>query len=300
LTDENLTMDSVMLEHVAADERPRLLGIAYRMTGSYSDAEDIVQDTMLRIHRAAPPDIESPAAYLTTVTTRLSIDHLRSARVRRESYAGPWLPEPIVADSAPDAAARAVVSDSISVAFLLMLETLSPDERAVLVLHDVFAYTHGEIATMLERSEGSCRLILYRARQRLQARRNRADDVDPAKHDEVVRRFVAACDGGDFDAFFQALVSDVELVFDGGPDIKTAARHPIRGADRVARFLAYVMTRLTTTRRVETTTLNGGPAVLIHAEPGGLIGAVFIEPSNDDRAAIIRWVRNPSKLNRLP
>jgi RNA polymerase sigma-70 factor (ECF subfamily) len=292
-------MDSVMLEHVATAERPRLLGIAYRMTGSYSDAEDIVQDTMLRIHRAAPAEIESPAAYLTTVTTRLAIDHLRSARVRRESYVGPWLPEPIVADPAPDAVSRAVVSDSISIAFLLMLETLSPDERAVLVLHDVFAYTHGEIATMLERSEGSCRLLLLRARQRLQAGRSRIDDVDPAKHDEVVRRFVAACDGGDFDAFFQALVSDVELVFDGGPDVTTAARHPIRGADRVARFLAYVMNRLTTTRRVEATTLNGGPAVFIHAQPGGLIGAVFIEPSTDDRAAIIRWVRNPSKLNRL-
>jgi RNA polymerase sigma-70 factor (ECF subfamily) len=292
-------MDSVMLEHVATAERPRLLGIAYRMTGSYSDAEDIVQDTMLRIHRAAPAEIESPAAYLTTVTTRLAIDHLRSARVRRESYVGPWLPEPIVADPAPDAVSRAVVSDSISIAFLLMLETLSPDERAVLLLHDVFAYTHGEIATMLERSEGSCRLLLHRARQRLQAGRSRIDDVDPAKHDEVVRRFVAACDGGDFDAFFQALVSDVELVFDGGPDVTTAARHPIRGADRVARFLAYVMNRLTATRRVEATTLNGGPAVFIHAQPGGLIGAVFIEPSTDDRAAIIRWVRNPSKLNRL-
>src|SRR6478609_5675826 len=210
-------MDSVMLEHVATTERPRLLGIAYRMTGSYSDAEDIVQDTMLRIHRAAPSDIESPAAYLTTVTTRLAIDHLRSARVRRESYVGPWLPEPIVADPAPDAASRAEISDTISIAFLLMLETLSPDERAVLVLHDVFAYTHGEIAAMLERSEGSCRLVLHRAHQRLQAGRSRVDRVDPAKHDEVVRRFVAACDGGDFEAFFTTLVSDIELVFDGGP-----------------------------------------------------------------------------------
>ena len=288
-----------MLDQVAAAERPRLLGIAYRMTGSYSDAEDIVQDTMLRIQRTTPTSIESPAAYLTTVTTRLAIDHLRSARVRRESYVGPWLPEPIAADPAPDAASRALLTDTISLAFLLMLETLSPDERAVLVLHDVFAYTHGEIATMLERSEGSCRLILYRARQRLQARRNRADDVDPAKHDEVVRRFVAACDGGDFDAFFQALVSDVELVFDGGPDVKTAARHPIRGADRVARFLAYVMTRLTHTRSIEITTLNDGPALLVHAQPGGLIGALFIEPAPDGRAEVIRWIRNPDKLNHL-
>jgi RNA polymerase sigma-70 factor (ECF subfamily) len=291
-------MDAAMLAQVAVAERPRLLGIAYRMTGSYADAEDVVQEAMLRVHRAAPADIDSPAAYLTTVTTRLAIDHLRSARVRREAYVGPWLPEPIAEDPAPDAAARAVLDDTISIAFLLVLETLNPDERAVLVLHDVFAYTHSQIGEILERSEASCRQLLRRARQRLDDGRPRTD-VDPARRDEVVRRFVAACEGGDFDAFLATLVADVELVFDGGPKIRTAARHPIRGADRVARFLAYVMSRLPTTRRIEITTLNGGPAVLVHAKPGGLIGAVFLEPANDDRAATIRWVRNPDKLTGL-
>jgi RNA polymerase sigma-70 factor, ECF subfamily len=291
-------MDTATLERVALAERPRLLGIAYRMTGSYSDAEDIVQDAMLRIHRAPATDIASPAAYLTTITTRLAIDHLRSARVRRESYAGPWLPEPIAADPAPDAASKAIIADTLSMAFLLLLETLGPSERAVLVLHDVFAYSHAEIGAMLDRSEVSCRQLLRRARQRIDDGQTKAE-VTPAQRDEVVRRFVAACDGGDFDAFFAALVADVELVFDGGPEVKTAARRPIRGADRVARFLAFAMTRLTVGRRVEMTTLNGGPAAIIHTESGGVVGAVFIEPGDDDRAALIRWVRNPTKLDQL-
>ena len=132
-------MDADAFDTVALMERPRLLGLAYRMLGSYSDAEDIVQDALLRFHAVHANEIVSPAAYLTTVTTRLAIDHLRSARVRRESYVGPWLPEPIVADPAPDAAAKALIADSLSIAFLVLLERLSPTERAVLVLHDVFA-----------------------------------------------------------------------------------------------------------------------------------------------------------------
>lgn len=291
-------MDAATLERVAEAERPRLLGVAYRMTGSYSDAEDIVQDAMLRIHRAPETDIASPGAYLTTITTRLAIDHLRSARVRRESYVGPWLPEPIAADPAPDAASKAVIDDTLSMAFLLLLETLGPSERAVLVLHDVFTYSHAEIGAMLDRSEASCRQLLRRARQRIDDGQTKTE-VAPARRDEVVRRFVAACDGGDFDAFFAVLVADVELVFDGGPEVKTAARRPIRGADRVARFLAFAMKRLTAGRRVEMTTLNGGPAALIHTKSGAVVGAVFIEPGDGDRAALIRWVRNPTKLHQL-
>jgi RNA polymerase sigma-70 factor (ECF subfamily) len=287
-----------LLDRAAMSERPRLLGIAYRMTGSYHDAEDIVQEALLRMHRAAPTGIESPPAYLTTITTRLAIDHLRSARIRREVYPGPWLPEPIAADPSPDAASQAVLDDTLSIAFLLMLETLGAQERAVLVLHDVFAYTHGEIAGILERSEASSRQLLRRARQHLQAQQPHRV-VDPARHDEVVRRFIAACNGGDFELFLDALSADVELVFDGGPDIKTAARRPITGAARVARFLAYAMSRLGEHRHIHVTTLNGQPAVLIAAHTGTLIGAVFIEPGHDDRAAIIRWVRNPNKLDHL-
>jgi RNA polymerase sigma-70 factor (ECF subfamily) len=288
-------LDAVTLERLSAVERPRLLGIAYRLIGSRSEAEDVVQEALLRAHRAAPADIESPGAYLATITTRLAIDHLRSARVRRESYVGPWLPEPIAADPASDAASQAVLHDTLSMAFLVVLETLSPDERAVLVLHDVFAYAHAEIAVMLERSVPSCRQLLRRARQRLAAGEARAD-VDPARRDEVVRRFVAACTGGDLDAFLALLTTDAVLVFDGGAEVRTAARHPIRGAERVGRFLAYVMGRRAAGRNVVVTTLNGGPAVLVYAETGLLIGAVFIEPGEDDRASVIRWVRSPAKL----
>jgi RNA polymerase sigma-70 factor (ECF subfamily) len=291
-------MDAGTLDRVALAERPRLLGLAYRMIGSYSDAEDVVQDAMLRIHRAPAADIASPAAYLTTITTRLAIDHLRSARVRRESYVGPWLPEPIAADPAPDAASSAIISDTLSMAFLVLLERLGPSERAVLVLHDVFAYSHAEIGAMLDRSEASSRQLLRRARQRLEDGQPRVD-VAPAQRDEVVSRFVAACEGGDFDAFFAALLADVELVFDGGAEVKTAARHPIRGADRVARFLAFAMARLSAKRRVVLAELNGGPAALIYAGPERLIGAVFVEPGEGGRAALIRWVRNPSKLRSL-
>jgi RNA polymerase sigma-70 factor (ECF subfamily) len=291
-------LDASSLGQVAEEERPRLLGIAYRMTGSRSDAEDVVQEAMLRAHRTPSTDVEAPAAYLTTITTRLAIDHLRSARVRRESYVGPWLPEPIAADPAPDAASRALLDDTLSMAFLIVLETLSPHERAVLVLHDVFAYAHAEIAVMLDRSEASSRQLLRRARQRLEAGRTRGP-ADRAQHDQVVRRFVAACEGGDLDAFLAMLTTDAVLTFDGGAEVKTAARHPIRGADRIARFLTYVMKRLAKNRRILLTALNGGPAALVYGESGDMIGAVFVEPGDDGRAAEIRWVRNPAKLTGL-
>ncbi|MGD9997447.1 MAG: sigma-70 family RNA polymerase sigma factor [Ilumatobacteraceae bacterium] len=292
-------MDARSFEQITIAERPRLLGLAYRLVGSYSDAEDLVQDALGRFQRAATSDIGSPAAYLTTVTTRLAIDHLRSARVRRETYVGPWLPEPIAADPAPDALTQAILNDTLSIAFLLMLEKLSPDERAALVLHDVFAYSHSEIAEVLERSEPACRQLLRRARRRLDDDRRRSD-VDPLHRDLVVDRFIAACSGGDFDSFLVTLRDDVELVFDGGPTIKTAARHPITGAERVARFLAFAMARMTSTRRIERTTLNGGPAALIYSDFDHLVGAVFVEPAHDDaRALNIRWVRNPAKLRAL-
>lgn len=291
-------MDAAELDQVAQQERPRLTGLAYRMTGSVSDAEDIVQEALLRAHRAQADDIESPAAYLTTITTRLAIDHQRSARVRRESYVGPWLPEPITADPAPDAAASAELADTLSMAFLVVLETLTPDERAVLLLHDVFAYPHADIAQMLGRTDASCRQLLRRARQRIEADKPRTH-ADLAQRDEVLHRFLDACEGGDMDAFLALLTDDAELVFDGGAEVKTAARHPIRGADRVARFLAFVMGRLTGGGRIEPVTLNGGPAALVTAATGEIIGAVFVEPAPGGGAAEIRWVRNPSKLATL-
>ena len=287
-------MDAATLDRVAQAERPRLLGLAYRLIGSRTEAEDVVQEAMLRVHRAEVADIDSPAAYLTTVTTRLAIDHLRSARVRRESYVGPWLPEPIADDPAADAASRAVLDDSLSMAFLVVLEALSPDERAVLVLHDVFAYSHAEIAAILERSEASCRQLLRRARQRIESGRTR-HTVEPAHRDAVMRAFVSACQGGGLEAFLELLSEEVVLTFDGGPEVKTAARHPISGADRVARFLTFVAKRLDGHGRVVISSLNGGAGALVY-DRDELVGAVFVEPSEDGRAAEIRWVRNPEKL----
>lgn len=287
-------MDAATLDRVAQAERPRLIGLAYRMTGSRAEAEDLVQEALLRVHRAAPAELASPAAYLTTITTRLAIDHLRSARVRREAYVGPWLPEPILEDPAPDAAARAVLDDTLSMAFLVVLEALNPVERAVLVLHDVFAYSHGEIARILDRTEASCRQVLRRARQHLEPGRARTA-ADPAHRDEVMRSFVAACQGGSLEAFLAVLADGASLVFDGGPEVKTAARHPIVGADRVARFLAYVVKRMDDGGRIVATTLNGGPAALVYAG-AHLIGAVFVESDEAGRATEVRWVRNPDKL----
>ncbi|MGN6696010.1 MAG: RNA polymerase sigma factor SigJ [Aquihabitans sp.] len=291
-------MDAAELDRIAQQERPRLTGLAYRMTGSRSDAEDIVQEALLRAHRADTDGVESPAAYLTTITTRLAIDHQRSARVRRESYVGPWLPEPIIADPAPDAAASAELADTLSMAFLVVLETLTPDERAVLLLHDVFAYPHADIAQMLGRTDASCRQLLRRARQRIEAEKPRTD-ADPAQRDEVLHRFLDACEGGDMEAFLALLTDDAELVFDGGAEVKTAARHPIRGADRVARFLAFVMGRLADGGRIEPVTLNGGPAALVTAPTGEIIGAVFVEADDQGDASVVRWVRNPAKLAAL-
>ena len=291
-------MKAAELDQIAQQERPRLTGLAYRMTGSLADAEDIVQEALLRAHRAQADGIESPAAYLTTITTRLAIDHQRLARVRRESYVGPWLPEPIAADPAPDAAASAELADTLSMAFLVVLETLTPDERAVLLLHDVFAYPHADIAEMLGRTDASCRQLLRRARQRIEAERPRTD-ADLTQRDELLHRFLDACDGGDMDAFLALLTDDAELVFDGGADVKTAARHPIRGADRVARFLAFVVGRLTDGGSIQAVTLNGGPAALVTARTGDIIGAVFVEPDETGDAAEIRWIRNPDKLVTL-
>ncbi len=290
-----------MLEHVATAERPRLLGIAYRMTGSYSDAEDIVQETMLRIHRAAPTDIDSPAAYLTTVTTRLAIDHLRSARVRRESYVGPWLPEPIAADPAPDAASRAVLTRHD-----LHRVPRSCSRRSAPTSAPSSCCTTCS-PTPTARSPRCSNAAKDPAACSSTERANDCTKAAPASMTSTRRNITKSCDGSSPPATAATSTPSSKLSSPmssssstAAPTCRTAARHPIRGADRVARFLAYVMTpALSSSRHVETTTLNGGPAVLVHAEPGGLIGAVFIEPSDDDRAAVIRWVRNPTKLRQL-
>lgn len=272
------------------------MAIAYRMLGSMSDAEDVVQDALVKAHRGAPDDLDSPVAYLTTVTTRVAIDHLRSARVRRESYVGPWLPEPVLDDPAPDASAHAELADSLSMAFLVVLESLTPEERATLLLHDVFGHSHREVAATLGRSEDASRQMLRRARRAVEAERPRFA-VDVARHEALARAFVAACEGGDMEAFLALLTEDASYVADGG-GFAIAVPRPIRGAERVARLLGFFTRLQRPTSEFVEVHLNGQPAVAVR-EAGRITGAVAIDPSADGLITAVRWIRNPHKLAHL-
>lgn len=281
------------IDDVLAQERPRLVALAYRMLGSMADAEDVVHDAVLRTRAAAPSDLVSPGAYLTTATTRAAIDHLRSARVRRERYVGPWLPEPVMADPIGDPAAAAELADSLSMAFLVVLESLTPAERAALLLHDVFGVPHAQVADALGVSAAASRQLVHRARQHLEARRPRFD-VDRARHAELVERFTAACNGASIDEFVELLAADATYVADGGASTK-AARHPIVGVARVSRFMAYVYGRPSRSRSAQGIVLNGAPAIAIHVR-GRVDTVLFVEPGADGRASTIYAVRNPDKL----
>src|ERR1700678_4602769 len=208
--------------------RPLMFSIAYRMTGSVSDAEDIVQEAFLRLTKQVV--VDSPKADLATITTRLAIDHLRSARVRRESYVGAWLPEPLLAGREPDPAEHAELSDSLSMAFLVLLESLSPTERAVFLLHEGSGYEYGEIAEITGKSEPNCRQILTRARHHVDEGRAGVRgprfEASREQRDEVARRFFAAATGGDLAALLELLAPDVVMVGDGGGKAWAAARAP--------------------------------------------------------------------------
>jgi RNA polymerase sigma-70 factor (ECF subfamily) len=278
----------------AAPARERLVSIAYRMVGSRSEAEDLVQETLLRVHLASEREqIESVDAYATTVLTRLAIDHLRSARVRRETYVGPWLPEPIDVDPARDAAASAETADSLSLAFLVVLESLAPAERAALLLHDVFGYDYATIASILDRSEAACRQLVSRGRSHVVDRRPRFD-VDPTHHAELVEQFLRAARSGDLDGLVSILSEDAVLVSDGGGATK-AARFPIVGRDRVARFLHHIMRRLVVTNDLVVTTVNGLPGFAVVDDSGATRNVGTFEVV-DGRIVAVRIVVNPEKL----
>lgn len=284
---------AVSIDDVLAEERPRLVSLAYRMLGSMADAEEVVHDAVLRARAADPSDLASPAAYLTTTTTRTAIDHLRSARVRRERYVGPWLPEPVTADPIGDPSAAAELADSLSMAFLVVLETLSPTERAALLLHDVFGVPHAEVADAVGVSAAASRQLVRRARQHVATRRPRFE-VDRARHAELVERFTAACNEASIDDFLELLTSDAAYVADGGASTK-AARRPIVGAPRVSRFMAYVYGRSGRSRVAERVVMNGEPAIAIHVR-GQLDTVLFVEAAEDGRASRVYAVRNPDKL----
>lgn len=279
--------------------RPLLFSIAYRMLGSVAEAEDVVQEAFLRAQRAEADgvEIESPRAYLSTVVTRLAIDELRTARARREQYVGPWLPEPLVADPAPGPAQEAELADSLSLAFLVVLETLSPLERAVFVLREVFDYGYAEIAEVVGRSEESCRQLALRARRHVDDRRPRYD-VSPGEREEVAARFFAAFESGDAEALVAVLAPDVVFTGDGGGKTVSVPK-PVVGRARVSRMLAgFARTGVRAHGTLEPAVVNGGPgAIARDAE-----GRVAIVLALDVAGGVVQEIRsivNPEKLRHL-
>jgi len=282
-----------------AEERPRLISLAYRMLGSVAEAEDVVQEAFVRLHAAltAGEVIDSVPAFLTTVTTRVAIDHLRSARVRRERYVGAWLPEPLLTDRSSDVAERVETTESLSIAFLVVLETLSPVERAVFLLHDVFGYGYDEIAPIVEKSVENARQIAVRARKHIEARRPRFEP-SPEERDELARRFFAAVVAGDVDGLVRMLAADAIVVGDGGgkaPALST----PVVGAERVARFLAGLSrfgARYGLSGRFAE--VNGRPGLVVVDDDGRIASVAAIDIS-DRKVRAVHSIANPDKLRHL-
>ncbi|MFN7985672.1 MAG: RNA polymerase sigma factor SigJ, partial [Vicinamibacterales bacterium] len=252
--------------------RRRLLGLAYRMLGSMAEAEDVVQDAYLRWHATDHTSVAEPRAFLMTTTTRLCLDVLKSARVTREEYVGPWLPEPVTNTDALAPDAQTELAEDLSVALLLALERLSPLERAAFILHDVFDYSFAEVARALERNEAACRQLATRARAQVRAVRPRGvqprSEVDDVKHRELLAAFMRASRSGDMDALMQLLASNARIVADGGGKA-TAALNVIEGAKRVAAFMAGVVRKgWTDAYSVRQESINGLPGWLLIGPTG--------------------------------
>ena len=286
------------------EHRGLLVSVAYRILGSVTDAEDAVQEAWLRWSNVDHSGVDDPRAFLVRVTTRLAIDRLRRAKARRESYVGPWLPEPILTRH-DDVAEDAAMAESVSMAMLVVLETLSPLERAVFVLREAFGMPHAEIADVLGRKEEAVRQLARRAREHVRERRPRFD-ADEAEQRRVTERFLQAATGGDLEALMEVLSPGVTLVADGGGRA-LAPRRPVRGADKVARFLVAVATEERVARflasvgsepsgevRIHPARVNGGPGVVITSgdEP---ISALVLDVS-DGVVQTIHLVANPEKL----
>jgi RNA polymerase sigma-70 factor (ECF subfamily) len=276
--------------------RPLLFSIAYRMVGSASEAEDIVQEAFLRFHRETSQgmEIESPKAWLSTVTTRLAINHVQSARVRRESYFGTWLPEPLLTDTESEGARHADTADSLSMAFLVLLESLGPIERAVFLLREVFDYGYDEIATIVGKSEDNCRQIAVRARRHIEAKKPRFE-ASRKKREELSRRFFDAVLGGDTEGLIHLLAEDVVAYGDGGGKARAFPR-PVHGREKVARlFLRARGVEVASVRHAE---VNGQPGALL-LDPEGRVLVVLSLDIADGLIQTVRAVSNPDKLRHL-
>jgi RNA polymerase sigma-70 factor (TIGR02957 family) len=292
-----MTNESELLDEL----RPTAFAIAYRMLGSVAEAEDVVQEALLRVHGAIEGGerIESPRAYIATVTTRLAIDELRSARAQREVYTGEWLPEPLVTEAAPDDPARhAEMADSLSMAFLLLLERLSPEQRAVLLLRDVFDYGYDEIARIVDKNEDNVRQLATRARRHVEEQRPRFE-ASRERRDELAQRFFAAAQDGDLDGLEALLAQDVVLHGDGGGKAPALARS-LHGRNRVARTLLAWMRQAAkipglSFRPAE---LNGQPGALGLDADGRIINVMVLDIA-EGQVQAVRSIVNPDKLGHL-
>src|SRR4051794_17505315 len=295
-----MTTESTMLTEL----RPLVFSIAYRMLGSVAEAEDIAQETLLRAHRELREgtEIESPKAYMTAIATRLAIDHLRSARVRREAYVGPWLPEPLLtragADPDVDLVGEVELADDLSMAFLLVLERLSPTERAVFLLREAFDYTFAEIAEVVDKTPDNCRQIAARARRHVIAARPRFEPSREARED-LAARFLAAARDGDLDGLVAMLAEDAVFTGDGGGKA-TAFPEPLVGATRVAHALRALFRQGARAGgvTVSPTEVNGQPGWVAREADGAVIVVMTLDIAAG-RVTGIRSIVNPDKLGHL-
>jgi RNA polymerase sigma-70 factor (ECF subfamily) len=280
------------------DHRGVLMGLAYRMLGQVADAEDVVQETWLRWSRVATEEVEDARAYLVRVTTRLAIDRLRRIRARREDYVGTWLPEPIPSaalSTEVDPGDQVILAETLSTAMLVVLETLSPVERAVFILREVFGYSHAEVAEAIGRSEPAVRQLAHRARGHIAERRPRFE-ADPAIRRDITQRFMAASRQGDLDALMALLAPDVEFVADGGGQVR-APLLPVRGAVKVTRFMLAAGARMTPDQTMTIVDLNGGPWVV--AWTGATPTAAATIDVEDGRIVRVWLVGAPDKLRAI-
>ncbi|MFD8823028.1 RNA polymerase sigma-70 factor [Streptomyces sp. NPDC059605] len=282
------SLDRATQDFLAA--RPRLFGIAYRMLGSAAEAEDIVQEAWLRWQQADRTNLLEPTAYLTTITTRLAINLARSARMRRESYVGPWLPEPV--DTAPDPQLGAERAEALELAVLLVLEKLNPVERAAYVLREAFDYPYGRVAEILETSEVNARQLVSRARKHLTAERRQR--VSPTAHRRLLEVFLSAARTGDLAVLEDVLASDVVSYSDGG-GIRGASKIPVVGRTHVSKYLVAFAPRFWPQADVRWVEANGRAAVLVSS--GGTAMALLCVDVSAEGIDRIMWVMNPAKLS---
>ncbi|AWS41782.1 RNA polymerase sigma factor SigJ [Streptosporangium sp. 'caverna'] len=287
---------------VFADHRELLFSIVYNLLGNVADTEDVLQDTWLswapRNRASGAEEITNPRAYLVRIAVNHALARQGAIRRRRETYVGPWLPEPLLTDTVPDSAEPALRAESVSMALLVVLETLTPLERAVFVLHEVFGYPHTEIAGMLDRAPATVRQLAHRAREHVHARRPRYQ-ANPRVQRQATERFLAAALGGDLDALMQILAPDVTMWIDGGGKARASVLRPVHGRDKVARMIAGVTSRASEDLDVRYRTVNGDPSAVLFADDAPFAVMVIDLSPDGEQVSGIYSVTNPDKLSRI-